>query len=97
MPPDAWLPVPLRVRHVCVGDIFLSPKRTGQLWMVAGRVDLVDRPASAVTVVRSGVEHTAELDLDDTMQVLVPVTERDALRLTRDELGAALVERRTGT
>jgi len=64
--------------------------------MVAGRVDLVGKPESAVTAVRAGVEHTAELDLDEALQVLVPVSERDALELTRDELGARVVERRAG-
>jgi len=79
---------------MCVGDVFLSAK-TGDLWMVAGLVDRTDRPARDVTVQRGGHSYTGEQDLDDLLQVLVPVVERDALRLTRDELGARLVDRRT--
>ena len=91
-PSDAWVPVPLPVRHLCAGDVFYSPK-TGDLWMVAHRVDLADRSAAALTVRRGDAEHTAELDLDTVLQVLVSVAERDANEVCRQILGGALADR----
>jgi hypothetical protein len=91
---DAWVPVPLRWRHVQVGDVFFSAK-TGDLWLVTAAENRADRPARRVTVAHGGATHTAEVELDDIAQVLVPVIERDALRLSRDELGARLIDRRT--
>lgn len=87
-PRDAWVPVPLRWRHVVAGDAFLG-KDGGLPWHVVaveqGRRVIVARGARTVT---------ATVDPDDVIRVLVPVTERDAVALTREQLGARLVERR---
>jgi hypothetical protein len=92
IPADAWVPVKLRWRHVRAGDVFFSPK-TNDLWMVSAALDRDDRPARAIVVTHGAAVHEAEVDLDETVTVLVPVPERDALRVCRDELGARLVAR----
>lgn len=89
---DAWVPVALAVRHACVGDVFYSAK-TSDLWLITGIQDRTDRPARSLSVSHAAETHTVELDLDKIIQVLVPVLERDALRVCRDELGAKLAER----
>ena len=89
LPPDAWVPVPMRWRHVVAGDVIVG--HDGGLWLVAvrGRDGLT-------TAMRTGADqHSAPVDPDDVVQVLVPVTEREAVELTRDQLGARLIERRT--
>lgn len=92
MTPDAWVPVPLRWKHVLAGDVFVA--RDGELWQVE-ETGPSPRTSYDVIAVRGAQVHKADVDPDAVVQVLVPVTERDALRLTRDELGARLVERRT--
>lgn len=94
-PSDAWVPVPLRWRNVVAGDVFFSEK-TRDLWLVVEGLDL-ERMARGVRVAHGATEHTAKVDPDDVIAVLVPVPERDALRLCRDELGARVLERRTAT
>lgn len=39
--------------------------------------------------------YEGDVDPDAVVEVLVPVTEREALELTREQLGARVVERRT--
>ena len=82
---DVWVPIPLRWRHVRPGDIVLG--KHDRPWMVTSGMP-------RVVTVRSDREYVTEPDPDDTVSVLVPVTERDALRLTRDELGARITDRR---
>lgn len=89
LPADAFVPVPLRWRHVLAGDVMVAPG--GALWLIAvrGRDGLT-------TAMRTGADqHSAPVDPDEVVQVLVPVAERDAVELTREQLGARLVERRT--
>lgn len=93
-PRDAWLPVPLRWRHVLAGDVFVA--RNGTLWHVIS-TGTAPTGQFLVATSRGPEEYGSTVDPDDSIQVLVPVAERDALRLTRDELGAALVERRMRT
>lgn len=95
MIPDVWAPVPLRWRHVLAGDVFYSAK-TCDLWHVT-EIENVEPFLLTVHLNHGGERYEVEADRDAVIHVLVPVTERDALRLTRDELGAALVERRFGT
>lgn len=91
---DAWVPVKLRVRHVCEGDFFVSAK-AGDVWMVVKIESKAGRPLPTITAQRGPATHEAELDLDEILAVLVPVPERDALRVCRDELGARLAQRST--
>jgi hypothetical protein len=94
MPPDVYVPVPLHWKHVLPGDVFVG--KDGALWHVEETGPSLSTSYDVIAV-RGAKVHKADVDPDDSIQVLVPVTERDALRLTRDELGATLVERRTGT
>lgn len=92
LPADVFVPVPLRWRHVVSGDVIVD--RSGELWIVGDN----ELPRGGVQVrARQGGEKyfARDVDPDDVVKVLVPVTERDALRLTRDQLGAQVVERRT--
>ena len=87
MTPDAWAPVPMRWRWVQPADVVLDPD--GQPWM------LTDRPMTGgMTVTRGAHSYTATPDPDDTVTVLIPVAEREAVELTREQLGARLIERR---
>lgn len=88
---DAWVPVPLRWRHVRAGDVFYSPK-TEDLWTVT-KIEHRGDFLAEVRVTHNGRPHLVEMDPDATVAVLVPVPERDALRVCRDELGARLVSR----
>lgn len=90
MIPDAWVPVPLRAQHVLPGDVFVG--KDGALWLVSET-----SPQFILRRTTDQMFSAFDVDPNAVIHVLVPVTERDALRLTRDELGAALVERRTGT
>lgn len=90
--PDTWAPVPLRWRNAIAGDVFFSVK-TGDLWHVTEIEDVEPFPLT-VHLNHGGDRHQAEVDRDAVVHVLVPITERDVLRLTRDELGARVIERR---
>lgn len=90
--PDAWVPVSLRWRHVLPGDVFVA--RNGELWQVE-ETGPSPRTSYDVIAVRGAQVHKADVDPDDVISVLVPVTERDAMELSREQLGARLVERRT--
>lgn len=88
LPADAWVPVPLRWRHVIASDVVLDCD--GALWAITD----VDHLGTRIAV--NGLhEYRSRPDPDEVVPVLVPVTERDAVELTREQLGARLVERRT--
>jgi hypothetical protein len=97
MTPDelatAWVPVPLRWRHVIAGDTFAD--RDGALWHVTMAGDLWRRGSLSVSAIKGEFPMDAQVDPDDVIPVLIPVTERDAVELTIDQLGARLVARRT--
>ena len=86
-PPDCWVPVPIRMRHVQPGDVILS--KDGQPWMVD-----VATIHGRLQVNRMREDMNVTVDLDHVIQVLVPVSERDAVTLTRDQLGAQVESRR---
>ncbi len=89
LPPDAWVPVPVRWRHVLPGDVIAG--RDGALWLIT-----VHEPNGMVIAARSFRKRfTDHPDPDETVHVLVPATEREAVELTREQLGARLIERRT--
>jgi hypothetical protein len=91
-PVDCWVPVPLRWRHVQPGDVFVGHE--AQLWMVSGVGPDGARFRADVTRAYCGPT-TYYVDPDEVIRVLVPVTERDAVQLCRDELGARLIAGRT--
>lgn len=86
-----WVPVPLRWRHVIPGDVFVG--KDDRLWQVT---DLTHDRGMLIEVTCQSVLDVFydEADPDDTVNVLVPVLERDAVELTIEELGARLVSRR---
>jgi len=90
LPADAWVPVPLRWRHVAPGDVFVG--RDGRLWHVRA-MNVLGR--GIVSTDHGGENFAAPVDPDEIVQVLIPVTERDAVELCRDELGARLADRRS--
>jgi hypothetical protein len=85
---QVWVPVSLRWRHVVEGDVVIGGD--GAPWAI------VDVDHLGTWVARSGRrEYQSMPDPDDVIEVLVPALERDAVELTREELGARLVARRT--
>lgn len=87
---EVWVPVPLRARHVITGDVFVGGD--SNLWHVK---DVRRHDTYLTFYTESGQSYyPADIDPDDTVNVLVPASERDAVELTIDELGARLVERR---
>ena len=89
-PADVWVPVPLRWRHVVQGDVFVGQ---GSLWHVS-RIGL-EKGELTVDVYSGADEWRGPVDPDDVINVLVPVAERDAVELCREELGARLIAGRT--
>lgn len=92
---DEHVPVPLRVRHVVTGDVFVSV-RDGSHWHVT-RADGVQWRIGGCELV---VEHEGQtasklLDPDHVLDVLVPAVEADAVELLHAELGAQLIAGRT--
>ena len=87
-PPDAWIPVPIRWRWVQPGDVVVAPD--GQLWLIT----LCPRDGEVIGQRTFHERNSGRPDPDDVVQVLVPVAERDAVELCREELGARLVGRR---
>lgn len=88
LPPDVWVPVPVRARHIIVGDLIAGSDNA--VWLVTE-----SRPAGGTWSLNLYGHGLVYPDPDEAIPVLVPVTERDAVELTRDQLGARLVERRT--
>lgn len=94
LPPDVFVPVPLRWRHVVSGDVIVG--KDGALWIVGDN----ELPRGGVQVrARQGGDRffVRDVDPDATVKVLISATERDALRLTREQMGAQVVERREAT
>lgn len=91
LPADAFVPVPIRWRHAAAGDVFVG--RDDRLWLVRQQLD---HSSGRVEVVCDGGEGLiGQPDPDEVVHVLVPVTERDAVELCIDELGARLIAGRT--
>lgn len=87
----SWVPVPLRWRHVETADVIVAPD--GELWQVTDT--WFGRACKTATAARGRATFSRDVDPDDVIPVLIPVTERDAVELTIEQLGARLVERRT--
>lgn len=92
LPADVWVPVPIRWRHVAAGDVFVG--RDGRLWHVTNRGPN-QRTSYSVVAVHADDVVGGDVDPDEVVNVLVPVTERDAVELCIDELGARLMAGRT--
>jgi hypothetical protein len=91
LPPDVWVPVPVRFRHVVAGDTFVG--NGAKLWHVTKVTP--DLAQLRVEAHQGDTVFRVAIDPDEVVDVLTPVPERDALELTRDALGARLIERRT--
>lgn len=89
---QVWIPVSLRTRHVIAGDVFVG--KDGGLWHVTKSGATTDG-TWALVVDQGDYVTGGGMDPDDVIDVLVPALERDAVELTREELGARLVARRT--
>lgn len=94
LPRDVFIPVPLRWRHVMSGDVFTG--HNGALWHVT---EVRSTTSALLLVTTESGPHSfqAEVDPDETVSVLVSVIERDAVELTREQLGVQLVQRRAAT
>jgi hypothetical protein len=92
LPPDVWVPVPVRWRYVRSWDLIVGKNKA--IWAVE-RIGCSYGPGLEVTAVCGPDSFTDDVDPDETVQVLIPVAERDAVELCREELGARLVEQRT--
>lgn len=92
---DDRVPVPMRVRHVAPGDVFVS-RRDGSHWCVV-QADGVEWRIGGCELVAEHEGQTASklLDPDHVLDVLVPVAEYDAVELLHSELGARLIVGRT--
>ena len=88
---DGLVPVPMRVRHVAAGDVFVS-RRDGSHWRITEAGDVLWRiDGREVTVEQDGRVVVSELDPDHVLDVLVPAAECDAVELLHAELGAQLI------
>jgi hypothetical protein len=95
LPQDDLAPVPMRVRHVVAGDVFVS-QRDGSRWDVTSADGVLWCVAGCeITAEHAGRTVTSELDPDHVLDVLIPVVERDAVELLHAELGARLTGRRS--
>jgi hypothetical protein len=95
------VPVPIRVRHVTAGDVFMSARdgshwlvslADDQMWRVYGREIVAICDGRTVT---TGPDARNALDPDHVLDVLVPADEASAVELCREELGARLIAGRT--
>lgn len=87
----AWVPVPLAWRHIGPNDVIVG--KNGMPWLVLATLS---GAALHVKIRRDDVtEWRGQVDPDETVQVLTPWPMAQAVALTRDELGARLLARRT--
>lgn len=89
----AWVPVPLRWRHVHAGDVFVGGDQ--RLWIVHAVGAPPGRGRLLVAADCGADEYSGEVDPDDRVNVLIPATEAEAVELSIEQLGARLLERRT--
>lgn len=93
-PAEALVPVPVSWRHATPGDVFRAP--SGALWHIG---HVAPRPDGRIAVhAASGpTVHNGDVDPDDTVHLLYPVAEVDAITLCVEQLGARLIAGRTVT
>lgn len=84
---DHWGPLPLRWRHVVPGDVVITGDGEGRTAWVMLQAETFGRTTRTVGVSGRG-RHSAEVDPDAMVTVLVPLAMREAIRLARTELGA---------
>jgi hypothetical protein len=89
---QTWVPVSIPWRLVVPGDVMIAPD--GAPWAITDCAPRVGSQWWAVAVRGANQPYEAPMDPDDRINVLVAVTERDAVELSMDELGARLIERR---
>jgi hypothetical protein len=90
---DCFVPVPMRWRLVAAGDVFVA--KDGRLWSVGALGPRV-RGSGLYVAAHCGLQsYETHVDPDDVIHVLIPTPERDAVLLTRDQLGARVFARRT--
>lgn len=83
---DAWAPVPRRWADIEPGDTFFGAGPS--LWHVE-RIGTSYGAALEVVAVRGNqTARVDDLDPDETVDVLVPVLERDSLAVLHEQLGA---------
>lgn len=85
---DCYVPLSIRWRHVKVGDVIAG--QGGRLIAVESR----GGRGGQMAVHLHGWDHPFLVDPDETVQVLYPVPMAQAMRLTREQLGARLLEQR---
>jgi hypothetical protein len=89
-PATCWVPVPVRWRYVQPGDVTVG---------VGGDlipIEMLDysKPGQ-ITVTALDLPEPIPVDPDELVSILVPVPERDAQRLTVEQLGGVVTGRRT--
>lgn len=84
---DHWAPIPLRWRHVIAGDVIVGK---GKPLLV----ELVKRDPGGLTVLLYSYREEFYVDADETVQVLVPAAEREAIREVREQLGGRIMDGR---
>lgn len=90
-PATCWAPVPVRWRYVQPGDVTIG---TAGLVFVTGAG--VEGSRLRIDATSGAFDGTWYSDPDELVNVLVPIPERDAARLTVEQLGAVVVGRRMG-
>lgn len=93
LPADTWGPMPLRWRHTRAGDLVLTGTGDAVTVWVLTLSDTFGRVTRTAAVSGRG-RHAAEVDPDDRVTVLVPLAERESIRLLREQMGAAVAHRR---
>lgn len=87
-PADAWGPMPIRWRHVRPEDIAII---SGRAWMITA-AETFGR-TTRIAGLCGPQRHSGEVDPDATITVLVPLAEREAIRVARDALGGTVHDR----
>jgi hypothetical protein len=84
-----WEVVNMRWRNIRPGDVIVNGR--AEMWMVTSW-SLVPNQAT-LTVVRGAGTHTFQKDPDEAVRVLLASTEREAILLAREQLGAVVTDR----
>lgn len=105
-PRSVRVPVPIRTSLLAPGDLIEDRKGVGRLVTDVCRAEAHPDPRWRAQQYRGRVVVTVsrvdprqgvvafDADRDEPAQVLIPVSEVEAMRLTRDQLGARVMERR---